>query len=232
MPGTSLSAVVFDMGNVLMTFDGPRFARIFTDTEEDARLLYTALFGRHEWSLLDAGAIGHDTMARIAEAALPERLLPNLHDCIAHWPEHSEPLGAMNDLAARLKERGLGIYLLSNASTRIHEQLERMPAWPLMDGSVVSGFERIMKPDPAIYRLLCERYGLDPARCLFVDDNADNCRGAEVTGMRSFHFTGVATGDIDGCAAALERAIDAAKRLESGCRRRAPTPRRHSSTNR
>lgn len=70
-----------------------------------------------------------------------------------------------------------------------------------MDGRVVSGFERVMKPDPAIYLLLCGRYGLDPARCLFVDDNADNCRGAEVAGMRAHRF--------DGDAAALEDAVEA-----------------------
>ena len=70
-----------------------------------------------------------------------------------------------------------------------------------MKGRVVSAEEKLMKPDPAIYELLCRRYGLVPAECLFVDDNADNCRGAEVAGMRSFHFTGDA--------AALEAAIEA-----------------------
>ena len=207
MPNAPIENVIFDMGNVLMTFDGERFARAFTENEDDARLLHAALFGRTEWALLDAGVIGHDTMRRLAEAALPERLHGALHECIARWPERSEPIGAVNDLVARLKERGLGIYLLSNASTRIHEQLDRMPAWPLMDGYVVSAFERIMKPDPAIYLLLCERYGLDPASCLFVDDSADNCAGAEAAGMRSFHFTGTSAGDVDGCTAALERAI-------------------------
>lgn len=45
-----------------------------------------------------------------------------------------------------------------------------------------------MKPDPAIFRLLCLRYRLDPAECLFVDDNADNCEGARVAGLRAFHY--------------------------------------------
>lgn len=65
-----------------------------------------------------------------------------------------------------------------------------MPAWELMDGAVVSAEERMMKPDPAVYQLLCDRYGLEPAECLFVDDNADNCEGARVAGMRAVRYTG------------------------------------------
>ena len=190
MADTGIDNVVFDMGNVLMTFDGAYFASCFTDSKHDAELLYRALFGRAEWALLDAGVISHDTMRRVAEAALPERLVPNLHDCLAHWPELSRPITEVCALVPRIKTGGMGAYLLSNASTRIDLQLAGCPAYPLMDGRVVSGFERIMKPDPAIYGILCSRYHLDPARCLFVDDNLDNCRGAEAAGMRAFHFTG------------------------------------------
>lgn len=195
--------VVFDMGGVLMNFDGPYFSSLFTDTPEDAALLNGALFGTTMWSLLDSGTISHETMRRYAEAHLPERLHPSLHECLLHWPEHSEPIAATNDLALRLHKEGYGIYLLSNANTRIMEQLRHAPAIACLDGYVVSGMERLMKPDPAIYQLLCTRYDLDAAECLFVDDNADNCVGAEAAGMRSFRYTGEPGGD----AAALERRI-------------------------
>ncbi len=46
-----------------------------------------------------------------------------------------------------------------------------------------------MKPDLAIYRLLVKRYGLNPARCVYVDDNAINAAAATLLGMRSIHFT-------------------------------------------
>ncbi|WP_066832401.1 HAD family hydrolase [Collinsella ihumii] len=187
---SAIENVVFDMGNVLMTFDGRSFSRSFTDTEDDAALLHAALFGRTEWALLDAGAISHDTMRRVAENHLPERLIPNLHACLEGWPHQSRPIDGVCDLVPRLKDAGYGLYLLSNASTSIDRQLAHCPAYPLMDGRVVSGFERMMKPDPAIYLLLCSRYGLAPASCLFIDDNEDNCRGAEAAGMQAFHFTG------------------------------------------
>lgn len=186
--GKPIRNVIFDMGNVLMTFDGPRFAGLFTDTPEDAELLDGALFGTTMWSLLDSGTISHETMRRYALAHLPERLHPNLNECFDHWPEHSEPIAATNELGIRLKREGYGIYVLSNANARIMDQLGHAPVTPYLDGCVVSAKERIMKPDPAIFRLLCLRYRLDPAECLFVDDNADNCEGARVAGLRAFHY--------------------------------------------
>lgn len=186
--GKPIRNVIFDMGNVLMTFDGPRFAGLFTDTLEDADLLDGALFGTTMWSLLDSGTISHETMRRYALAHLPERLHLNLNECFDHWPEHSEPIAATNELGIRLKREGYGIYVLSNANARIMDQLGHAPVTPYLDGCVVSAKERIMKPDPAIFRLLCLRYRLDPAECLFVDDNADNCEGARVAGLRAFHY--------------------------------------------
>ena len=189
----AIKNIVFDMGNVLMRFDGPYFAAQFTDSEADAAELNRALFGSPTWSLLDSGTVSYETMLRVPRAHLDERLWPNLDACFAGWAAHSTPIDETNALAAELKAEGYGIYLLSNAGTRIHEQLDHMPAWDLMDGAVVSAEERMMKPDPGIYALLCERYGLDPAECLFVDDNADNCEGARVAGMRAVRYAGDAS---------------------------------------
>ena len=201
--GKPVRNVIFDMGNVLMTFNGPYFASCFTDTPEDAALLNAALFGSPLWTLLDSGTIGHETMTRYAEHHLPERLHPNLHECLAHWPERSEAISDVNELGIRLKEEGFGVYVLSNASTRIMEQLGHAPVIPYVDGVVVSANERMMKPDPSIYQLLCERYDLDPAECLFVDDNEDNCIGARVAGMHAYHFTG----DVDELEAAVRQLV-------------------------
>lgn len=182
--------VVFDMGNVLMTFDGHDFARAFAGCEEDAQALYEGTFGRMEWSLLDSGTIDHQTMLRVALAHTPERLHASVRECLAHWPEHSRVIEPTNDLARRLHEAGWGVYVLSNASDRIEEQLSRAPVFGFLDGIVVSGRERLMKPGTTIFQLLCRRYGLDPATCVFVDDNPDNCEAARVAGMTAFHYTG------------------------------------------
>lgn len=186
----TIKNVIFDMGNVLMRFDGPYFSAQFTDNEEDAAALNRALFASPVWNLLDSGTVSYDTMLRVARAHLDERLWPSLDACFAGWAKYSSPIEETNALVRELKDSGYGVYLLSNAGTRIHEQLDHMPAWELMDGAVVSAEERMMKPDPAVYQLLCGRYGLEPAECLFVDDNADNCEGARVAGMRAVRYTG------------------------------------------
>ena len=54
---------------------------------------------------------------------------------------------------------------------------------------MVSGDERVIKPDPAIYRLLLERNGLSAGDCVFIDDSEKNVRGAEAVGMKAIHFT-------------------------------------------
>ena len=182
--------VIFDMGGVLMVFDGRAFARDFTENDGDAELLWHAYFGRTEWALVDAGALGFDTLERLARRELPKRLWPNLERCARDWPRKSSPIPETNALVPRLKAAGLGVYLLSNAGVRIGEQLDHMPANDYLDGRVISSFERIMKPDPAIYQLACMRFGIDPATALFVDDSEVNCEGAGIAGLKAFHFTG------------------------------------------
>lgn len=200
----AIKNVVFDMGNVLIDFNGAAYASHFADSPEDAAAINEALFKAPIWTLLDSGTISHTTMARYAQARLPERLHEAVAACEEGWPAYAEPIAPTNKLAARLKAQGFGVYLLSNAPVGIIEKLApHVPAFAHMDGQVVSGPERIMKPDPAIYELLCSRYALDPAECLFIDDNPDNCIGAEVIGMQTFHFTGDAKAAVTKLEAAL-----------------------------
>ena len=185
-----IESVVFDMGGVLMTFDGLRFSRMFTESEEDARLLNQALFATTEWSLRDAGAIDDDTMAWAAMQRLPERLHDAVRRTMAGWTAYSEPVQGMSEVALELKQGGAKLYVLSNAGMNIMDQLGRSPAAPALDGVVFSAQERLMKPDVRIYRLLCERYSLVPETCLFVDDNALNVAAAQRAGMAAYRFDG------------------------------------------
>ena len=58
----------------------------------------------------------------------------------------------------------------------------------IVDGKVISGIERMSKPDPRIYRLLFERYGLDPSECVFLDDRQVNVDAAVQQGMKGIRF--------------------------------------------
>ena len=57
------------------------------------------------------------------------------------------------------------------------------------DGKIVSGFEKLAKPDPRIYKLLFERYSLDPTECVFIDDRQINIDAAMKLGMKTILFT-------------------------------------------
>ena len=63
--------------------------------------------------------------------------------------------------------------------------------WPFLekfDGVVVSGLEGLVKPDPRLFRLFCDRYGLAPESCVFIDDSEPNVVSARRFGMHAIHF--------------------------------------------
>jgi len=63
------------------------------------------------------------------------------------------------------------------------------PLVDFFDGVVISGAERLRKPDPRIYRLAAERVGVEAKACVFVDDVARNAEGAKAVGMHAIHHT-------------------------------------------
>lgn len=197
----TLQNIVFDMGGVLMDWNPQKIAQALCPDPDDAALLAHAVFDSREWGWVDAGAIKPETVAWTAKLKLPERL-HDLADVFAlHWYDEFEPLPAMGDLARELKAQGYGVYLLSNAGTTFEAYRDRIPAIDVFDGILVSCYEHMVKPDEGIYQLFCERYGLDPASCLFIDDLQRNVIGAERAGMQGYVYDG----DVD----ALRRYIAA-----------------------
>ncbi|UXN75505.1 HAD-IA family hydrolase [Devosia sp. A8/3-2] len=63
--------------------------------------------------------------------------------------------------------------------------------WPFLekfDGVIVSGLEGLVKPDPRLYRVFCERYSPAPDNCVFIDDSEPNIVAARKYGMHGIHF--------------------------------------------
>ena len=96
----------------------------------------------------------------------------------------------MCELVAELKANGYGIYLLSNASLRQHEYWPRIPASRYFDGTLVSADVKLVKPQPEIYLLLCQKFRLRPEECFFIDDSNYNIEGALNSGMSGAIFHG------------------------------------------
>ena len=189
------------MGNVLIRFVPRHFIeREGVEDPADRELLMKAVYHSVEWPGMDRGDLDEPEMEAIARARLPERLHAVAHRLISEWDVPVEPIPGMEALVRECKARGLGVYMLSNASRRQPEYCVNIPGNECFDGRVISALERCVKPDPKLYQILLSRYGLRAEDCLFVDDTPANVAGAEAVGMNGFHFTG----DVE----ALRRAID------------------------
>jgi 2-haloacid dehalogenase/putative hydrolase of the HAD superfamily len=120
---------------------------------------------------------------------------PHYADQIAAWRGRWSEMfsGTIPETQAAISElhaKGVPQYVLSNMSHETYDETMAMsPVFGLMDGLVISGHETVMKPDPAIFTLTCNRYGLAPAQTLFVDDSARNVEAARAVGLQAHHFT-------------------------------------------
>lgn len=94
-------------------------------------------------------------------------------------------------LLRSLKDEGYRLYGLTNWSAEnIHVAFERFDFLSLLEGTVVSGIEKEVKPEPQIYRILLDRYALKPGQTVFIDDKEANVETARRLGMHGIVFTG------------------------------------------
>ena len=120
---------------------------------------------------------------------------PDKRALIEAWWAHFDEMvpGAIEGtvaVLARLRARGVALYALSNWSAETFVLSRgRFPFLEWFSGMVISGQERIVKPDPRIFAVLLERYNIDPARAVFIDDIAANTAAAQAFGIRGIRFT-------------------------------------------
>jgi 2-haloacid dehalogenase len=193
MHSTATNTVVFDLGNVLIDWS-PRhlYRKLFgADLEGMERFLSEVCNGA--WNeRQDAG--------RSWEEAIQEAVArhPDQADLIrAYRDRWDETLGGpMHDSIAVLEElrkSGTRLLALTNWSRETFPiALERYEFLSWFEGILVSGEEGIIKPDPAIYRLLISRFAVDVPRAVFIDDSMRNVEGARQVGLHALHFSGAA----------------------------------------
>ncbi len=170
-----LRNVIFDFGGVVCEYNTDDIVRRFFD-EADCAQAKAAVY--RDWAALDAGTADYPAYAAETGRLLPERLAENVRRFFRDW---YVTLPAIEDnwaLIARLKARGFGVFLLSNAPTAFAEGMDCIPILRAMDGRLISASERLVKPDAAIYRLALERFGIRAEETLFIDDTPANVEGA------------------------------------------------------
>ena len=183
--------IVFDMGQVLIRWRPEEMLERFDLSQEEKTMLLQELFWSPEWIAQDRGIITEADMIARVSARLPETLHATVEEVIKAWDVwHLTPMPCMAESVRKRKEKGYGIYLLSNASTALRGYFPRIPGSECFDGLMVSAEEKLLKPQHEIYERLYERFGLVPEQCVFIDDSPANIEGAMLTGMQGIVFRG------------------------------------------
>lgn len=185
---TDIKSVVFDIGGVLIDWN-PRhlFRKVFEN--EDEMEWFLSNICTYEWNVQQDGG----KLFSVATAELSAKY-PEYSDKIAmYYGRWTEMLGGeikgTVKIFRELKSKGMPLYALSNWS---HEAFpsayERYDFMKEFDGLVVSGYEKLLKPDHAIYRVLIDRYNINPPESVYIDDNKPNAEAAGELGFHAIHF--------------------------------------------
>ena len=176
--------IVFDLGGVLFARDrnkcdadllgffsflrAPQMPRFWEEYDRGTNTLEEVTA-----TLVEMTGYPHDRCAAVLQQAI----------------DLQEPIPATEQLVRDLKASGCyRLYVLSNMAREFIAHLRRFPVYGLFDGEVISCEELVVKPEPRIYRILLERYGLNPAETLFIDDREANISEAARQGIQGYLF--------------------------------------------
>lgn len=186
---SSYDTIVFDLGGVLIDWNPAYvFRTIFEDEAEMAYFLSEVC--NNEWNeQQDAGRpLSEATELLVSEFPHYEAQIRAFYD---HWEEMLG--GPIHDTVHLLRElHQAGTHRLFALTNWSHENfpvaLARYDFLQLFQGILVSGEEKLKKPDPAIFELLASRYAIHPPAAVFIDDNLRNIHAAAQLGFKSLHF--------------------------------------------
>ena len=186
-------AVIFDIGNVLVDWDLRRLLARLTDDPAEVERLATQVI-TPEWHFQHDAGRSLDAMVAERSAQFPADVAAIEAYRTRFLETIPGPVEGMVQLVSDLADAGVALYAITNFGAEFWAMFR--PTFPLLDrfsGVVVSGVERLVKPDPAIYRLALARFGLASADAMFIDDRPDNVAGAVGVGMTGHIFIDAAT---------------------------------------
>lgn len=184
-----IKTVIFDIGNVLMEFSWWPYVRSLFD-EDTARVITDAFWKTGYWEEFDRGELSYEEIVKLMEEAAPE-YVKEIHLTLERVGECMRKHDYAIPWIKQLKEMGYQVVFLSNYSEFLMKlKPEVLDFLPHMDGGVFSCHVKLIKPDPAIYQVLCDKCNLVPEESLFVDDNAANIESAKAFGLHAIRFEG------------------------------------------
>ena len=186
-----INTIIFDLGGVLIDWN-PLY--VFTDLISDAErrtYFFEEVCPTHWNEQQDAGnLIALATEERIA-------LFPEWeHEIRAYYGRWVEMLGEANHgtveiLKTLIESPDYKVYALTNWSAEtfpIAKSMERFQFLHWFEGTLVSGEEMMIKPQPEIFELILNRYNIDRTKAIFIDDNIKNVHASNTVGLQAIHF--------------------------------------------
>ena len=199
-------AVVFDLFGTLITYPpGARHVRAMAEklgvAFEDLHPAYQQTRPRRDSGELDVSQALLVCCEDIGASPSEDQLAAACAELIEFLREILVPReGAIETLRA-LRDRGLRIGLVSDATIEVADLWPGTAFAPLVGAPVFSCEQRVRKPDPVLYRAVCDRLGVKASECLYVGNgDGDELAGAKAAGMRALLFT--APGEFPGREAA------------------------------
>jgi putative hydrolase of the HAD superfamily len=180
--------IIFDIGNVLAAFQWEKKFRPFCSSPEEFERLAGATVHSEMWKELDKGVLSERTLM---EGFV--RNDPELESLIRSVLSSYSGMIGLYDYTIfwikELREKGYSVYYLSNMpEIAMRDCVEELKFLEETDGGILSYREQMVKPEPAIYRLLLERYGLKAEECVFLDDSEKNIKAACNVGIHGILF--------------------------------------------
>ncbi len=191
------TSIVWDFGAVLFRWDTA--ALIARTLPHRISANHSAQHWKHEffarpdgdWIAFDRGTLGLEAVV----SAIAQRLdwpKAEVRAVVDAVPDELQPIEGSVRLLQALHRRGHRLHFLSNMPAPLADHLQRQHAFlALFASGIYSSHVQLIKPEAAIYALAQQRFGLDPATTLFIDDHPDNIEAAQRHGWQARQFTGV-----------------------------------------
>ena len=182
-------AVIWDVGNVIVRWN-PRtlYSQIFPDPVACDRFLSSVC--TMDWHLAHDRGVSFADNRPLLIARFPEHRAAIEAWETRWWDMFSGPIPETEVAIEALYQAGVPQSGLTNMSDETFEGTVAMsPAFARLRDFVVSGREGLLKPDPAIYTLTCQRFSLGPGDIVFIDDSIRNVESARAFGIDALHFT-------------------------------------------
>ena len=183
-----ITTVVFDVGRVLFQWDLRHlFAKLIDDPQELDWFLGNVVTEQWHFQHDEGRPLAEMTGERCAEfpeyAGLIDAYIKRFLESIP------APVPGSLEIVRELSQGGVPLFAITNFGAEFWDMFRpTQPIFDLFGDIIVSGVEKMVKPDPAIYALALERFGLQLGEAIFIDDNLDNVVGARANGFVAHHF--------------------------------------------